>query len=416
MSSRKPASRLFLVVAFVVGSLGVFLGRNNDATRPPDAGGPPPNVAVFVDFQTWSTNDSGTLAIIDASIQNDSDYAVTNVRISCSFIDAAGAEISSGVQTVSDSVKPRDRRAFTGLNFGRVDQEASSVTCSVLSATKATPDAIRACPIGVPSSGRALVNASEVPMMNGPGVETGRLLNEREIENFQTKSYVDLHPSDDLQALCETNIWMKVKNTGHYDTYTHTGWIEKRFVTRELTEDQKHGLFWDIAHYIKRERSSVERSGVIPADEEWLRRGALKLLSDDNRCKRIDYGSVRPRDSNRYTVSCEGSGNEGDGYDVAFNQADVASGKDLALLAPPQPYSETPSRELCETAIKNKATHPSTVNIHIFGYATRTYGTGLRRVWQTFSAKNGFGLELTYRATYEISPDGKVAIYVEEQK
>jgi hypothetical protein len=50
------------------------------------------------------------------------------------------------------------------------------------------------------------------------------------------------------------------------------------------------------------------------------------------------------------------------------------------------------------------------------GYATYVYGNGNRFIWQDFSAKNNYGLELTYRALCTVSPDGKSDITISEKK
>lgn len=81
------------------------------------------------------------------------------------------------------------------------------------------------------------------------------------------------------------------------------------------------------------------------------------------------------------------------------------------------PYEEGASSRLCDAAIKKSAIHPSTVGIHSFvGYATKTFPTGERMVRQDFTAKNEFGLELTYTAMCDIWPDGKLDISISERQ
>ncbi|MCB9978282.1 MAG: hypothetical protein H6862_01580 [Rhodospirillales bacterium] len=79
-------------------------------------------------------------------------------------------------------------------------------------------------------------------------------------------------------------------------------------------------------------------------------------------------------------------------------------------------YSESASREACERAIMASVNNPSTVDIQrIVGYGTDVLGNGTRRITQTFSAKNGFGLETTYDAYCTISPAGELDIRIVEQ-
>ena len=80
------------------------------------------------------------------------------------------------------------------------------------------------------------------------------------------------------------------------------------------------------------------------------------------------------------------------------------------------PYKEGASRDLCEASIKSAARHASTANIKWFsGYATKISENGNRIVRQDFSAKNDFGLETTYTAICDISPDGHLDISISER-
>lgn len=83
-------------------------------------------------------------------------------------------------------------------------------------------------------------------------------------------------------------------------------------------------------------------------------------------------------------------------------------GLGVAPLQSPAPFNETVSGWLCEDAIRRHVSHPSTINFHsITDYARPdAMSDGVRVIWQTFTAKNDDGLELSYRARCEVSPDG----------
>ncbi len=51
----------------------------------------------------------------------------------------------------------------------------------------------------------------------------------------------------------------------------------------------------------------------------------------------------------------------------------------------------------------------------IVGYGTDVMGSGTRRITQTFSAKNGFGLEQAFDAYCTIFPAGELDIKIVEQ-
>jgi hypothetical protein len=81
------------------------------------------------------------------------------------------------------------------------------------------------------------------------------------------------------------------------------------------------------------------------------------------------------------------------------------------------PYDSWESRQLCEAAIKNTATHPSTVDIWGFtGYGTVVRPNNDRAIKQTFTAKNEFGLELKFDAYCTITPDGKLSSFSVDER
>ncbi|AEP10296.1 hypothetical protein MICA_1988 [Micavibrio aeruginosavorus ARL-13] len=74
------------------------------------------------------------------------------------------------------------------------------------------------------------------------------------------------------------------------------------------------------------------------------------------------------------------------------------------------------SKQMCIDAITASVHNPSTLNIHrVSGYGSNVSGNGTRRITQTFSAKNAFGLKKTFDAYCEISPEGKLTINIVEQ-
>lgn len=79
-------------------------------------------------------------------------------------------------------------------------------------------------------------------------------------------------------------------------------------------------------------------------------------------------------------------------------------------------YPENTSREKCQAAIRRSVSNPSTLSMNgVFDYATNVDASGIRRITQSFSAKNAFGLEKTYDAYCTLTPQGDLDIQVEEQ-
>jgi hypothetical protein len=166
----------------------------------------------------------------------------------------------------------------------------------------------------------------------------------------------------------------------------------------------KRGLTWDI--------DVIGRSTFSEDDKRLFKAAAEKVLRDDPICDQV-YGGDRPNDLHAwnnpqrkpYYVTCLAKDGK-DAFNIFFNATDISSD---APLRGPSPFDESASRRLCERAIKGKASHPSTVDIHsIMGYATSTSGSGMRVVRQDFTAKNDYGLELKFRAHCYVDSSGEL--------
>ncbi len=115
-------------------------------------------------------------------------------------------------------------------------------------------------------------------------------------------------------------------------------------------------------------------------------------------------------------------------YFVCFIGLIIVMEKSLAMLGNAHqgqniPVSNTNSadeksvHEMCMAAIKASVANPSTLNIHrVMGYGSRVERNGDIIVVQTFSAKNGFGLEKTYEALCTQTAKGKFKFISREQQ
>lgn len=78
--------------------------------------------------------------------------------------------------------------------------------------------------------------------------------------------------------------------------------------------------------------------------------------------------------------------------------------------------TEAKAREMCEKAIYASVNNPSTVNIEsVLGYGTNVDEVGTRRITQSFSAKNSFGLKKNFDAYCSVKSDGTFDINIVEQ-
>lgn len=138
------------------------------------------------------------------------------------------------------------------------------------------------------------------------------------------------------------------------------------------------------------------------ADFEWpdgskpYRKSALavvnRIMAQNPRCDAFGSQALlfdKDRAGALFKVACFGATEQV----VDFRPDDATNGRSFA---PVDPLDEKTAREACWNAAKERATHPSTVDISTFGgqfYSDDSGGTSYRT---TFTAKNSFNLTLNY--------------------
>ncbi len=260
------------------------------------------------------------------------------------------------------------------------------------------------CEHGSPVSGSFYVKGSDIDFRRGPGQDHARIINQKATKALGSTIYHTLWSSMVLEGRCETAEWLQARivKTDGRPVNGMTGWVHKRFVASEPSPDMKAGLLWDI--------DSV--SEFTEAEKKIVRRGALKVLKDEANCAGIIDGFRSGSRQGAFFVTCN-AGDGGGTFNVWFTPAEVESRGTLAI---PDAYPAKLSRRACEEAITARVLYASTLDIHHFlGYATEVHNNGNRTVIQEFSAKNGFGLELDYRARCLIQPDGVLEITIAEK-
>ena len=258
------------------------------------------------------------------------------------------------------------------------------------------------CSIGEPIDGLFYVVADEVNFRTEPGITAERVVNEKASQAFGKTVYRQLYDTQELTALCQSDNWVrgKITKSSGSPVSWETGWVRRDFLSSEPTKDVGLGLYWDIA----------DEKAFSPDEKAILRKGALKVLKDEEDCAYITTGYRSSSKEGAYYVTC----NDSDGgapFNIWFTPEQVLSGENLAL---PEPISESESIDMCHRAIRMNVRHPSTLDIHALGYSTNLSQNGIRELTQEFSAKNSFGLELQYIAKCTIHPGGKLEFDVIE--
>ena len=176
------------------------------------------------------------------------------------------------------------------------------------------PSGANSCSIGKSISGRGRVRRTNTPVLNGPSESSGSLINQTASAAFRHQMLETLSPSEELDLLCESSGYVQVVVTAIMGRPRAPpalkGWVKQEDVSTRLTEDQKRGLFWDFSS-----------SNFTPEERSFLRTGALKVLSDNKRCLRIDSGRKSSSGPKQYYVTCGGQGDEL--FNVFFDKAEA---------------------------------------------------------------------------------------------
>ena len=259
------------------------------------------------------------------------------------------------------------------------------------------------CEQGTPVSGPIYVKGSEIKFHTGPGMNHAAVINRKATQVLGKTQYRTLWPSMVLEAQCETDEWFKariVKADG-YAVNWETGWVHKRYVADDASDDMKAGLLWNIG----------SESEFTDAEKQVVRQGALKVLEDEANCAEITTGYRSGSREGAYYVTCRAKSG-GPPFNVWFTPGEVEAG---SVLAVPDPFPETQSRPACVGAIRALVMDAPTLDVHhVLGYATEVHNNGNRTVIQEFSIEDSLGFELQQRARCLIQPDGSLEITISE--
>ena len=284
--------------------------------------------------------------------------------------------------------------------FSSDKQEQSlSTTDSVASIQSKRP--AKKCEQGTTISGVYYVKGSDIDFRVGPGSDQAHVVNRKATDILGETLYRTLSSSMVLEGLCESDEWLNVKivKADGSTVNWETGWVHKKHLTDEASDNMKAGLIWDIDG--ETEFSATEKKVI--------KLGALKVLNDGTNCAEIFTGYRSSSRKGAYYVTCNAK-NGGPPFNVWFTPDEVKSNRNLTV---PPPYPAAQSRKACEQAIQASVTHPSTLDLHqLTGYATEVHNNGNRTVIQEFSARIGLGVELQHQAKCLIQPNGDLEIVI----
>lgn len=79
---------------------------------------------------TWASH-IGEPMVANFTIQNNSDYPVKDLEITCRHYGSSGTAIDSNVRTVYQIVKPHTKKRFPEFNMGFIHSQVAKTACAV---------------------------------------------------------------------------------------------------------------------------------------------------------------------------------------------------------------------------------------------------------------------------------------------
>ena len=209
--------------------------------------------------------------------------------------------------------------------------------------------------------------------------------------------YVSIGPKSNFDTICIQNDWTQVEIPNTEETGAITGWVKTESLRKIEYDNNGYREFvegdisWD-------KNTSKYKKEVVAA--------VNRISRENEQCKVVDTWLIgksndrsKPGDPVFY-MACEGP--TGLLFNVWFKPKDVAYAD--ASYAGGKPPERTSAINACEAYAKSAATHPSTVDFsRTMDMVFLTSPTGRAEVNTSFTAKNGFNLEIKYqiRCLYE---------------
>ena len=279
------------------------------------------------------------------------------------------------------------------------------------------------CVAGSSKTGREFIpRQGDIPIFQGPGEDTGRIVNKKASEMLGRTHYVQIDESTTIYEECVNGQWSYIRLISpDYLRHSHKGWILSKFVNEALQEDPEAGYDSKISSYAlspytkKSYPKTVKKFGSRLSEIEAYRRRAAEVALDSGKCDFVDIvelSSDRSSLSNlNFFVDCR---NE---QRIYLSESQLDSGSPV-LTQEERAWTKAQAMTACEAGIKERALIPSELDIHNimgtnFYRAPRTHNVLLS---MDFDAKNAFGVEMKYTAKCSFRPGelGEIEILIRE--
>ena len=216
-----------------------------------------------------------------------------------------------------------------------------------------------------------------------------RIINQKASAALGTTHYQQVDYTQRLRRTCAQEGWTEIEVLTPEWLKGNRGWVRAEAIRVIENDDAGKRIFVEADFYWDNDTSRFKPQIVTIVN---------RIARENARCGEVDTGSVAKSSSRSqpgkpvFFVTC-GSG--ASAFNVWFSPNDAEGGSSFAAV---RPVGRAAGAEACEAAAKAAANHPSTVSFsRIMDLAYQEHPSGRARVVSSFTAKNGFGLELKYR-------------------
>ncbi len=229
----------------------------------------------------------------------------------------------------------------------------------------------------------------EVQFREKPDKSAKRVVNVKATNVIGETQYQQIDGTTTVRELCKQGDWSEVQIVEPDWLTSHRGWVPSKYL-KLIVKDASGKRVYSEENFVWDDKIAKHKKTIIA--------GVNKVARENAQCVKIDPGSAYLSGSKGtaknpvFYVTCEDSA--GRAFNVFFSASDVKEDKTLAAI---QPLERGQAIQRCESAAKDAAVHPSTVDFSRFlDVAIQEWAGGRVRVLSKFTAKNSLGVELTF--------------------
>lgn len=259
-------------------------------------------------------------------------------------------------------------------------------------------------------SGQTLrVNGSDVLLRSAPSPKSEKLINQKATKILKTTQYLTIDNTVTVIEECKQGEWSRIRvKEPDWLRNSHIGWVKSNSL-RGQKMDRSGKVKFTEADFIWDDKTSPYKKIIVA--------GVNKAYRENSRCKTIDPGTAyissskgSPSDPVFFVTCGTGTG----AFNVFFSKSEVEKG---ATLAAAKHIDRNRAIDLCESRARSQTSHPSTFNFsRVMDLAVNEHPNGRTTVTSSFTAKNGFNMELKYKIRCLLDATGLIDANVSESE